>query len=132
MTVGIPRRRQRPNGRDPTRLGAERCGRSKERVQLDERSPAVLQVVLRNAVVEIPADAQLHELHRSVFPQQRVAVLFVLVDVDVWLVVLDGGLEVLALAQPPVGLEVADPELAAVRKPANRFCIRRSPASASL
>src|SRR5262245_38453330 len=93
------------------RYGASASG-LEEAMQLQEGLRAVLVVVLRNAVVHAHAGAYLHELDRRPLVEHAGACLFVLVDVVVGLEPLVGELEVVSLADLPVGLGQRGHELA--------------------
>src|SRR4051812_23656312 len=94
-----------------SRNGSART-RSEVAVYLCEYKPAVLGVVLRNAVVVATANSQLQELEGRVFPHQAPAVLIVMANVAIRIEIFGGDLEVMSLGDRPVGFEQADHLLA--------------------
>src|SRR3954471_5730753 len=98
-----------------SRNGSART-RSEVAVYLCEYKPAVLGVVLRNAVVVATANSQLQELEGRVFPHDAPAVLVVVANVAIRIEIFRGELEVMSLRDRPVGFAEADHLLALRRE----------------
>src|SRR5690606_192627 len=97
---------------------------SKEAVHLHEVELAILQVVLRNTVIDTSARAKLQELDGEILPDETEPILFVFIDVIVRVEVLGGELQVVAVLEHPVRFDESCPQFPARRTAVIRDVVR--------